>query len=124
MGAFVPVPDPDAVREVIGCYGGQVQVVTYNVPLLSSWIASSRCSFPRTELCTIAFSSKALPYEKYKSAVSGAFSPSCWVLFEGGGVETRLEKHERDLHEFKRSGIVIYSLFIFFQCKGAFGLFN
>ena len=34
------------------------------------------CSFPRTEFCTMAFSSNAFPYAKYTSAISGA-SSSC-----------------------------------------------
>lgn len=92
---------------------------------------SSVCSLPNTEFCVTAFSRSAFPYEKYKSAVSGAFSPSCSVLMEknrkvliiGRGVR-RETNHRRDLHQFQCSGIMFYSLFILFKSKCAFGLFN
>ena len=71
------VPDGAAVYDSWSMFEREGYLVN-NAP--SSSPAPSGCSFPITELWEIAFSSKAFPYAKYRSAVSGALSPSFSVL--------------------------------------------
>ena len=93
-------------------------------PCSSSNESSGSC-FPSTELCVIAFSSSALPYEKYKSAVSGASSPCVFVLSRAGRSEHGAGRAGTcNSHQLERRRVVLHGLFVFFEREGAFGMFN